>query len=56
MTEVAAEISANLIFKPSSFPPVMDCVSVILIICRLSLYNENTSMQRNYGTHPRGES
>lgn len=37
MTEVAAEISANLLFKPGSFPPVMDCVSVILIVCRLSL-------------------
>lgn len=37
MTEVAAEISANLLFKPSSFPTVMGYVAAILIIWLLSL-------------------
>lgn len=41
MTEVAAEISANLLFKPNSFSTVMDCVSVILIVWLLSLWKEN---------------
>lgn len=41
MTEVAAEISANLLFKPSSFSTMLGCVSVILIIWLLSLWKEN---------------
>lgn len=41
MTEVAAEISANLLFKPSSFSTVMGYVAAILIIWLLSLWKEN---------------
>lgn len=37
MTEVAAEISANLLFKASPFSTTVDCVSVILIMWLWSL-------------------